>query len=62
MTNKKYAPVKLVTIGLIVILSFTVIHGATWNIFIRSLSFTGNMLSVIVLCNVAYKKGLEKDR
>ena len=61
MGKKENAPVELVIISLIVILSLTIIYRRSSNIFFTSFSFIGILVSIIAICNIAYKKGLEKN-
>lgn len=62
---KNTAPTGLIIISLIAVLLFTILHGygmAQDIIFLKSFGFVGNLLTVTWSCNIAFKKGLEKQK
>lgn len=62
--DKKCAPMGLVIIGLVVVSGLTILYGygtSSNNLFMKSGGFVGNILCVIALCNISYKKGFEKQ-
>ena len=64
MADKKYAPTGLLIIGGLIAAALTVLYGygvSSNSMILKSFCFVGNLMLVIVLCNLTYKRGLEKN-
>ncbi len=63
-TSKDSAPVGLQLIAIAVILGFTILYGLGIHmnsLGIKAGGFVGNILSVIVLINLSFRKGRAKE-
>ena len=62
--KKKQAPMSFVIIAILMIQFGTILYGIgfAYNIlYIKSSALIWNLLSVIVICNLAFRKGIEKN-
>ncbi len=65
MSKRINTPIYLIFLGAIIVAVLTVLYGfgiSSNNIFLKSGCIVGNIILVIQLCNLSYKKGFEENK